>query len=78
MFRESLYFMPLKCSCLHHGLWQVLSRARNKTGNDGKILGMFRGGVEFLITSCTSAGWYMQTAIASSKKCQGSFLKWRL
>lgn len=47
MFRESAYFMPLKCSCLHHGLWQVLSRARNKTGNYGKILWMFRGGMEF-------------------------------
>lgn len=47
MYRESLYLMPLKCSCLHHGLWQVLSRARNKIVNDGKILGKFRGDVGF-------------------------------
>lgn len=37
MYRESLYLMPLKRSCLNHGGWQMLSKARNNVGNDGKI-----------------------------------------
>lgn len=47
MYRESLYLMPLKCSCLHHRVWQVLNRSWSTTGSDGKFSGMFRGGVEF-------------------------------
>lgn len=68
----------LKCSCLHHGLWQMLSRAWNKIGNDGKIFGMFRGGMDILISCCNSTGWHRQAAIVSWKKFWGSFLTGRL
>lgn len=56
----------------------MLSRAWNKTGNDGKILGMLRGGMDFLISCCSSTGWHMQAAIVSWKRNWGSFQKGRL